>query len=239
MSRLRKGGFSLVEVLLALSIGGMVLIAATALLVTISRAWANRPATRDAFDAHVNGVSHFLSAVLDEASLSSLALAKDKAVDLQRPVGFSESDDPLIHFFLREAPPLFFSPYGSASRVHAYFLQDESEGLSLLWFSELQELEKNDQGRLEPEDEDELFKTLISPFCKEIFYCYYGDEDAKPNDIKEWDIKTELEESDKGDEYRIPSFIKIVLRWEEEGLERTISLPIEKLAPSGIEEEPK
>ena len=203
MSRLRKGGFSLVEVLLALSIGGMVLITATALLVTISQAWANRPATRDAFDAHVNGVSHFLSAVLDEASLSSLALAKDKAVDLQRPVGFSESDDPLIHFFFVRHP-LFFQSIRLCFEGARIILQNESEGLSLLWFSELQELEKNDQGRLEPEDEDELFKTLISPFCKEILF-YYGDEDAKPNDIKEWDIKTELEESDKGDEYRIPS----------------------------------
>ena len=38
-------GFSMVEVLLALSIGGLVLLAASALLVTISQAWANRPAT--------------------------------------------------------------------------------------------------------------------------------------------------------------------------------------------------
>ena len=49
----------MVEVLLALTIGGLVLVAATALLITISQAWANRPATRDAFDAHVNGVAHF------------------------------------------------------------------------------------------------------------------------------------------------------------------------------------
>ena len=44
------------------------LMAASALLVTISQAWANRPATRDAFDAHVNGVAHFLTAMLEEAT---------------------------------------------------------------------------------------------------------------------------------------------------------------------------
>ena len=43
---------------------GLVLTAATSLLITISRAWAERPATRDAFDAHVNGVAHFMTAVL-------------------------------------------------------------------------------------------------------------------------------------------------------------------------------
>ena len=63
-----KKGFSLVEVLLALAVGGIVLMAASSLLVTISQAWANRPATRDAFDAHVNGIAHFLTAMLEEAS---------------------------------------------------------------------------------------------------------------------------------------------------------------------------
>ena len=73
MKQLKKAGFTLMEVLLALSIGGLVLIAATALLVTISQAWANRPATRDAFDAHVNGVAQFLTAILEEASVPPLA----------------------------------------------------------------------------------------------------------------------------------------------------------------------
>ena len=59
-----KKGFSLVEVLLAMAVGGIVLMAASSLLVTISQAWANRPATRDAFDAHVNGIAHFLTAIL-------------------------------------------------------------------------------------------------------------------------------------------------------------------------------
>ena len=91
-----------------------------------------------------------------------------------------------------------------------------------------------------PEDEDEMRKTLVSPFCAEIFYCYYGDEDAGPDDIKEWEIQNSLQESDKNnDSYRIPAFIKLVFRWDEENLERTISLAIETLAPTGIEEEPK
>ena len=62
----------MVEVLLALAIGGLVLTAATSLLITISNAWANRPATRDAFDAHVNGVANFLSAIIEEATLPTL-----------------------------------------------------------------------------------------------------------------------------------------------------------------------
>ena len=48
---------------------------------------------------------------------------------------------------------------GTVSRVHCFFHFEESEGLSLLWYSELRELEKNDEGKMEPEDEDDLFKT--------------------------------------------------------------------------------
>lgn len=232
-------GFSLVEVLLALAIGGLVLMAATALLVTISQAWANRPATRDAFDAHVNGVAHFLTTMLEEATMSDSTSPGKGTVVLERPVGFSESDDPLISFYLREAPPLFFFPRGSASRVRCYFLLDDQDGFNLLWFTELQELEKNEKGVREPEDEDDLFRTLISPFCTEVFYCYYGEEDALPDDIKDWEIKPELEENLQSGQFRIPAFIKLLFRWEEEELERTVTIAIDRTAPSGVVEEPK
>ena len=228
----------MVEVLLALAIGGLVLTAATSLLITISNAWANRPATRDAFDAHVNGVANFLSAIIEEATLPTLSRAGDHAVDLQRPVGYSDSEDPLIHFFLREGPPLLVWPVGTVSRVHCFFHFEESEGLSLLWYSELQELEKNDEGKMEPEDEDDLFKTKISPFCTEIFYCYYGEENANSDDLKEWEIVTDLEENIQTGKYRIPDFMKLVFSWPDEDLERTLTLPIRKVSPSGIEEEP-
>ena len=78
--RARKG-FSMIEVLLALTIGGLVLTAATSLLITISRAWAERPATRDAFDAHINGVAHFLTAVLEEATLPATSGSGDQPID--------------------------------------------------------------------------------------------------------------------------------------------------------------
>ncbi len=126
MKQLKKAGFTLMEVLLALSIGGLVLIAATALLVTISQAWANRPATRDAFDAHVNGVAQFLTAILEEAIVPPLAKNKSEPIDLRIPVGFSESEDPLVYFYLREAPPLFLVPMGSQSEfIHTCILRNQ------------------------------------------------------------------------------------------------------------------
>ncbi|MDG1355136.1 MAG: prepilin-type N-terminal cleavage/methylation domain-containing protein, partial [Opitutales bacterium] len=144
----RNRAFSLIEVLLALAVGGIVLMAASSLLVTISQAWANRPATRNAFDAHVNGVAHFLTAMLEEATNPKDGSKGTEVVELDRPVGFSDREDPLIKFYLREAPPLFYWLHGLANRVHAYFQFDEGEGFYLLWYSELQELEKSESGEL-------------------------------------------------------------------------------------------
>lgn len=234
-------GFSLVEVLLALAIGGLILTAATALLVTISQAWANRPATRDAFDAHVNGVANFLTAMLEEATLPQGINSVKKAIYLDRAPGFSETDDPLVRFYLKEAPPLFFwpEPGSVASRVHGFLQVDKRDGLRLLWYSDLQELEKNEKGVREPEDEDELFCTVISPFCTEVFYCYYGDEDDSDKDLKKWEITDELEEDINSGKFRLPAFVKLVFKWDEENLERVVSLAIDRPVPSGIREEPK
>ena len=80
---------------------------------------------------------------------------------------------------------------------------------------------------------------MISPFFREIYYCYYGKENAGPDDVKEWVIDDRLEESAQSDGFRIPSFVILVFRWEEQDLEKTISLPLERLAPSGIEPEPR
>jgi hypothetical protein len=231
----------MVEVLLALTIGGLVLVAATALLITISQAWANRPATRDAFDAHVNGVAHFLSALLDDASLPDQSNSKNEGeiVDLKNPIGFSDIDDPLVSFFLKEAPPLLFNPHGKSVKVRAYLYPEEGDALSLLWFSELQELEKDEKGNLQPVEEEALMKTIISPFYKEVYYYYWGEEDHEDDDIKTWEISSDLLESEKKDGFRIPEFMKLVFSSDDEDLERIISLPIKRLSPSGIEPEPK
>jgi prepilin-type N-terminal cleavage/methylation domain-containing protein len=235
----KQPGFSLVEVLLALAVGGLVLMSASSLLVTISQSWANRPATRDAFDAHVNGIAHFLTAVLEEATLAKEGSGGADMVELLRPVGFSETKDPLIKFYLREASPLFFWPHGLASRVHVYFQFEEGEGFYFLWYSDLQELEKSDAGEHQLENEDQLFRTQISPYFEEVYYCYYGEEGETADEEKTWRIESELEENIESGKFRVPDFIKIVFRWDEEDLERTITLSVRKPSPSGIEEEPK
>ena len=72
-----------------------------------------------------------------------------------------------------------------------------------------------------------------------MYNCYYGSEDDGKDDIKEWEISDQLLDSDKNGQFRLPTQIKLVFRWDEEELEKTITIAIEKPIPSGIEEEPK
>ena len=110
-----------------------------------------------------------------------------------------------------------------------------------LWYSDLQEMEKGEDGTPQLVDEDEIFRSLISPYFKEVYYCYFGEEEDSEtaDEDKRWNIESELEENINTGKFRLPEFIKIVFRWEEEDLERTITLPIKKSLSSGIEEEPR
>ena len=240
MSRSKKG-FTLVEILMALSLGGLLLVSAVSLLVSLSSTWANRSQEKQFFETHVHRIGQFLHNVVEESHPDPRLKENTLPIDLQRPVGYSKSDDPLVHFYLREAPPFFYWPGSKeVNGVHAYLLFDESEGLSFLWFTESQELEKNDKGIMEPEEEDELFRSVISKHCVGIEYCYYGEEDAEPGDNMEWDVREELMRSEKDDDkHRLPDFVRLTFQFESEKneFEQEMTLPIKRLLSNGIQED--
>jgi prepilin-type N-terminal cleavage/methylation domain-containing protein len=224
-------GFTLVEVLLALAISGLLLTAATSLLITLSRAWAERPATRDAFDAHVDGVARFFVSVMDKATMAPGSENAKSPIFLDRPVDFSDAEDPLISFFVREAPPVLVWSHGLAPRVHCYIYFEDGDGLSLLWYSDLQEMEKGESGKPELESEDDLFKTPISSFCEEIEYCYYDKEEEK------WDNEDRLQEDNENEQHNLPDFIRLVFRMNSQDLERIVTIPIARISPNGLSPE--
>ena len=125
------------------------------------------PSSKDVFDAHVNGVARFLTAAMEEATVPTLEFFREtKPSTYAGRLVFPIAKILLIHFPILGTLLPFVWPKGPAQRVHAYLYFEEGEGLSIAWFSELQELEKNEEGEMAPEDEDELFKTMVSPFAR-------------------------------------------------------------------------
>lgn len=62
-----KAGFSLLELLLAVALGGLLLTAISFQIVSLSNIWLNR-ADDDFFTEHANGVASFITASFDRAS---------------------------------------------------------------------------------------------------------------------------------------------------------------------------
>ncbi len=233
----KRSGFTLVEVLLALALSSLILVSATSLLVTLSRVWVDRPATREAFDAHVNGVARFLTATLDKVAPNPHS-AKDPIVRLDHPIGSDDDsgEPPLITFCLKEAPPVLYWPREATAGVTCHFSFIKGEGLSILWFSNLQEMEPGEDGKLALKEKEDLFKTLLSPLVTRVTYCYYGEEDDPPEAEKEWVLKEdELEENLATGKYRLPRFVKLF--FEHEDVERIVTIPIEKAPPHGLRAE--
>lgn len=226
----------MIEVLLALAIAALLLLACTSLLITLSRAWVERPAARQAFDAHVNGVAHFLTATLAKGVPSPLS-PDDPAMRLAVPVG-DISDDARITFSLKDAPPILHWPREATAGVTCHLYFEESAGLSILWYSNLQEMKLSPEGKKILEDEDALMKTMLSPIVVKMTYCYYGEEDDPPDyEDKEWFEEDELREDPdvSSDKRVLPAFIK--LYFEHEDAEKIINVPIEKPSPNGLSAE--
>ena len=179
-------------------------------------------------------VAKDIATLMDKATMPPGSSGQTGPISLGRPVGFSDTEDPLVSFFVREAPPLLVWPRGLAPRVHCYLYFEDGEGLSLLWYSDLQEMERGEDGKPELEDEDDLFKTPISSLCEEVVYCYYGEEGADSDDFKEWEKESELEENAESGKFRLPAFVQLVFRQPKEDLERTVTIPVERISPNGL-----
>jgi len=259
-------GFTLIEILLAITIAGFVLGAAATMVVSVSDIWMDRQ-ERNFFDDHVDGVAEFVQSCFTNAGIeialttstqdsgfsrerkenappdpdeikvevdlvddeeettginnnnnnnrpsesSALIRVSEEPVGWGRPPGFRESEDPLLNFKLRNQPPLLVNADNApALGVDAFLYFKEREGLSLLWYSILQE---------EAEDEDDLRRTQISPYVKGISYIYWDE------DFKQWEEEPEPMESD-GDSFVLPRFIKLIFERDGEIKERTLTIPV-------------
>lgn len=264
-----RAGFTLLEVLLSISITGIILGAAITLIVSVSTIWSNRQ-DKHFFEGHVDGVTEFLDASLRRAgrairidgtsgntnpedassgnsdaepgldaenndgdpevsisvnsgadsrsgskngatdSASLLHLPEDP-ISWKKPPGFPAYEDPLLHFTLNDQPPLLVNADNAPAVGLEVFLHFEpDEGLSLLWYSKLQE---------ETEDERDLRRSLLSPFVESLRYVYWDER------FERWEEESEPLEGDNN-ELRLPRYLKLIFNYEGVPAERNIAIPL-------------
>jgi prepilin-type N-terminal cleavage/methylation domain-containing protein len=214
-----RQGLTLIEMIATVAILGSFMTLLGFHLVGLSNLWLNR-SSDDFFEQHVDGVVLFLNKAI-EASESipgedAQQAQQSQPVEWARPPGWSDLDDPLLHFRQPEAPALFVREGQSLPAVMAYLHFDEDMGLSVLWFSALESEEI--------EFVRDLMRTPISSFVTRIDYAYYELEDD------EWELTDEPFEEDDGS-FRLPHYLKLTFTHPEEG-ERTRSVLIPQTSSS-------
>lgn len=216
----RRAGLTLVEVVVTIAIMGIFMTLLSFHLVNLSNLWLNR-SDDDFFEQHVDGVVLFLNKALEaaEGQPGSEEVPQEPAVSWRRPPGWSDLDDPLLYFRQEEAPALLVREGQPLPAIRAFLYFDEREGLSVLWYSELD--------AEEVEAVSDLLRTTISPLVKQIEYAYYDLEQD------EWNIYDEPMEDENGD-WLLPDFLRLTFAHEVYGQrvrsvlipEKTIEIPL-------------
>ena len=201
-------GFSLIEMLLTLAIAAGLMTALSFHIFSLSQIWLD-DSDHDFFEQHAEGVAMFLNTALAQSQPAPEEGEESLPVQWARPPDWREAEDPLLMFRQTEAPPLFVREGIRLPDVVCYLHFDSRDGLSLLWYSELQETF---------ERVDDLFRTRISEWVERIEYCYY---DAEADD---WDT-VERPLKDDNDAYMLPQFLRLHFKYEDESTTRNVFLP--------------
>lgn len=204
----QRAGLTLIEMILTLAIVGMVMMALAFHTFSLSRIWMD-DTDHDFFQQHAEGVALFINSALSQSRASTAEGTEALPVQWGRPPDWSELDPPLLMFRQTEAPPLFAREGMRLPDVVCYLHFERREGLSLLWYSELQE---------EFERLDDLYRTPVSRWVERLEYCYYDPETDR------WEILDDPRR-DENDEFELPQFIRLHFAHEEETTSRNVFIP--------------
>lgn len=208
MTPRRRKAFTLIEVLLALAVGSMLLVAASAMAVDLTRIWW-QSGRADYYVEHIDGVESFLRHLIDQAETGGPE-GRRLPVEWRRPPATSDLQEPFLSLALAESPPALLAETESPPPgVSLYLHFDRNSGLSLVWHSRLQLVE----------DEDDLYTTPVSSFVREVEYAYYDRENER------WETDTQPQKEGP-EEYVLPDFLLLHLTPGNDGEEKTIRLLI-------------
>ena len=143
---------------------------------------------------------------------SGLVRVSEDPIDWSQPPGFADYQDPLLHFRLNDTPPLLVQTENAPIiGVEAFLHYEDDEGLSLLWYTPLQE---------DSEDLDDLRRTKLSDLVTKVEYVYWDER------FEKWESETEPKESEDDDKFILPRFLKLTFEYEGVIKERSLTIPV-------------
>jgi len=192
---LKQKGFTLIEMVIAIALGAVILVAASSLLLSITQLWIKEEHLDD-FQGHVHGVKTFLQTHFNEASYrinQDLPTVEWSSPPLGSQLGTNES---YLSFYVYTPSPLFRTE--SLVPIVCYLSFDKQNGLSIIWHS----LEKSGG----------IYETPLSPWVKGIKLHYYD------LDSNHWNIVDKPRKGKNRDnklEFQLPDLLE--LQFAKEG----------------------
>ncbi len=206
-ARKRRRGFTLLEVLLALALVALLLVAMNTFVFSMGELWGRRTDVR-LFDQHVRAVTRYLEHELRAAALPPAARANSTPIALQeiRPqAGLTEK---LLTFELPGGGRLFSWPDRPLPEVVCSLQARQGEGLVLLWHSRLEKNFESDPPR----------EAVITPLVSGLTYDYYDSE------TRRWSTETTLK-SDAQGQPMTPQRLRVKFAYGQLTRESIVTLP--------------
>jgi hypothetical protein len=160
-----RGGFTLLEILVALALVGLVLVGMNTFIFSMSELWGRRSESR-LFDQHVRAVSRFLERELQRAVWPPEVVQGQEGVRVSDVRLRTGASGPLVRFELRDGSRLLVWPGRPLPEVVCALAVRDGAGLVVLWQSRLETRFGDDPPR----------ETVISPLVTAIQYDYYDAE---------------------------------------------------------------
>lgn len=200
-------GFTLLEMLLALALVGLLLVAMNTLVFSMGELWGRGSEPR-LFDQHVRAVTRFLENELRASALPPAGRAGTTAIALEEIRPRSGLMEKMLTFELPSGSRLFDWPGQPLPEVICSLQARSNEGLVLLWHS-----------RLEKDFETQAPReTLITPMVSALAYDYYDP------DSRRWSTETSLKLNPQGQPLT-PQRLRLKFNYGRLAREGVITLP--------------
>jgi prepilin-type N-terminal cleavage/methylation domain-containing protein len=178
---MRRRGFTIIEVVMAMALVGLVLVALNTFIFSMSELWGRNTDVR-LFDQHVRAVTRFLQREMVRATLPPAAAVNSTPVGVQQVTPADGTQVNLVTFMELSGSRILTWPGTPLPEVFCSLQVKRDKGLYMLWHSDLENHFTDDPPR----------ETLVSPFVTALSYDYFD------TDFNKWTTETAIRNDTSG-----------------------------------------
>jgi prepilin-type N-terminal cleavage/methylation domain-containing protein len=204
---MRRRGFTLIEIVLAMALVGLVLVGMNTFIFSMSELWGRNTDVR-LFDQHVRAVTRFLQKEMVTATLPPAASVNSTPVGIQSVTAVGASQENLITYMELSGNHILAWPDTPLPEVFCSLAVRRDKGLYMLWHSDLENHFNDEPPR----------ETLISPFVTALSFDYYD------TDFNKWTTETALRTDSSGNPVA-PQRLRITFTYQKLTRETTVTVP--------------